>query len=758
MKSFRQVLRQPIKFIAGLILMTVAAAILCICVGQALAARNTAKELDDQFTTVAVPVQKNLRTIIIDGILQDTENSVASEANYDENALRWLEETAGANPDVVKTIAKHGILSAHIPELTPLNYTQSDYIPDNFGSGYFWLYDYTPYASRGYAPTGIPYSCAMLVVTLDEIGEPVPEIRTFHKEYKAYDDFSDLQGFFEWQKTADAETAIAGYTVSLAGAVTEVVSLQEGYRDPTGMIARLSMTVPTLEALEALELEAGGKYLVYGMDYYDEDWALRGYLADDRHLYPKQIDAFDFGKLRYLTQKERYYKNEDSTVNDLVEAYNNEVVAFYDGSIELTQREVDQMNAISMTLSVPVQTLKYKAIRDESGQLLEIKVIPDITYRNRDGETVAVPMEEYTELYQIPTIARLEGCVDEFLQSEAGALWRDAIDRDEINNHAFPVIGVDKLEYLVDFAREESRITQGRDFTVEELNGGARVCIIHEQVAAASGLEVGDKITLNLYNGDAGLPYQEERLDKYGDLTPFADFYFHTTPIAETAEYTIVGTYRSPDLWTDVGENEYGLSPNTVIVPKSSVGTGLEYSNGILFNTVVLQNGKQEDFADLAAETEYRGQFTYHDQGYSDIAGNFHNYDALARQVLTVGAAVYTVILLLFLLLFPGTQGKAVMTMESLGATRANRFVHVMQSAAIVVGPATVLGGGIGMLLWQSVLDALQASAETTVALQLETSTLLLIALAQFALAMVFTAIIAAWVTAPKSLAKRRAK
>ena len=34
MKSFRQLLRQPIKLIAGLILMTVAAAIACVCVGQ----------------------------------------------------------------------------------------------------------------------------------------------------------------------------------------------------------------------------------------------------------------------------------------------------------------------------------------------------------------------------------------------------------------------------------------------------------------------------------------------------------------------------------------------------------------------------------------------------------------------------------------------------------------------------------------------------------------------------------------------------
>ena len=81
-----------------------------------------------------------------------------------------------------------------------------------------------------------------------------------------------------------------------------------------------------------------------------------------------------------------------------------------------------------------------------------------------------------------------------------------------------------------------------------------------------------------------------------------------------------------------------------------------------------------------------------------------------------------------------------------------------MLSSAVVVAPATALGGGIGMLLWQSVLDALQASAETTIALQLESATLLLITLAQFALGMALTAIIAAWVITPKRLAKRRAK
>lgn len=148
----------------------------------------------------------------------------------------------------------------------------------------------------------------------------------------------------------------------------------------------------------------------------------------------------------------------------------------------------------------------------------------------------------------------------------------------------------------------------------------------------------------------------------------------------------------------------------------------------------------------------------FYDQGYSEIAANFRNYEALAQQILAVGASVYAVILLLFLLLFPGTQGKAVVIMESLGVTREERFAHVMLSSIGITAPATVLGGGVGMLLWQSVLDSLQESAETAVALQLDSNALLLLALAQFVFTMVLTAIIAAWVTAPGGMSKWRSK
>ena len=742
MKSFRQLLRQPIKFLAGLILMTVAAAILCVCVGQALAAKNTADVLDRRFTTVAIPAVSS--SVNEDWI-------VVSDVMLPKDTRQWLEETAQSNSKVVKTVARHGIISAHIPELTPLNFTQSSYVPETIHDGVLVSASKAVFYNHRPRPEGVPYSCAMLVVTLGEIGAPVAQTQSVYHEIRSLDDFPSMGAYLDWYNNVAKETIIMGYTVSLAGTVTEVVSLQEGYRDPTGMTARLTMTAPTLEELEALDLQPGESYLVYGMDYYDEDWALRGELADARNMHPIQIDAFDPDRMHYLTEAER------QRLSNLYP----DAVAKYDGRVYLSQDQYDRVNAISLSLRMPVTMVNYEILRDENGILQEIRVKPDITYTDRDGETVVMSPEGYMTRYQIPTIARLEGTVDDFLKSEEGVLWQQALERDEINNHAFAVIGVEMLDYLADFAREESRITQGRDFTAEELRGGARVCILNEAVAAASGLEVGDTVTLNLYNGDMGLPYQTFRGDPvrhHGVVTPAADFYFDTTPIEETAEYTVVGFWRSKDTWVDVRLNEYGFNPNTVFVPKTSVTTPLEYSDGILFTTVVLYNGRQEEFSNLVAQSDLKYRFAYYDQGYSVIAGNFHNYEALAQQVLAVGASVYAVILLLFLLLFPGTQRKTAEIMESLGEPRGKRFTHVILSAMGIAAPATALGGGVGMLLWQSVLDALQESAETAVALQLDSSTLLLLALTQFVFTMVLTAIVAAWVTAPRGMSKRRSK
>lgn len=733
MKITKSLIRQPIKTLAGVMLIALSTTILCFSVGQALALKATEQRLNRQFSTIALPIA--------------TEDGEATILSLTEDVQAWLEETSADRPDLLKGITHHGFLSAYIPGLTPMNYTSARYMPDtpfSHDNGNWTFYYSQP------EPHGMPYSCAMFVLTLDEISEPEEQTSAhFVDKIKNREDFTTDLEYNDWLINAEKEYATAGYSVKLTGTITDVIALQEGYRDPTGMTARLTFSARTLEELDLSSLVPGEQYIVYGMDYYDEDWALRGYLADERNFNPVQIDAFDLSKLRLLTAKElEVYQDRSEATRP---------VALYDGWIYLTQYNYERVNSISMTLALPIEKVLYEAIRENGdGKLLELRPYIDLTYTDAYGNTVTYTEEEYIQRYRIPTIARLEGSLEDFLASAEGTQWQKALDRTAINNQAFAVIGVEKLGYLMDFARGNTRIVAGRDFTAEELETGARVCILQESLAAANGLEIGDTITTNFYHTDMALPYQEGGSGTLAALNPSASFYFDTTEFEETAEYTIVGFFRGERTWPDVAKNEYAFSPNTIFVPKSSVQMEMEYSNSILFTTPVIHNGKLEEFRELVIRAGYEDHFVYYDQGYSEIAANFHNYGAQAEQVLTVGAAIYTVLLLLFLLLYPGTQRKAVRTMESLGAPYFRRLAHVLTSSMAIILPAAILGGILGTLLWDRVAQALQTSAQTAVPLEIQPWAMAAVAAGQLLLALVLSILISIPIAAHKKLSGRR--
>ena len=740
MKSVKQLLRQPLKSILGVALMGLAIAVLVVCLGQYLAAQSTGKVLENTFSSVALPVGKMETEEYLDSY------AFSGNVTIPEELEQWIHSLVEKHPEVVSKISEHGILSANIPELTPMNFTAVNHISENITDGNHYFYRFQP------NPYGMPYSTAMLVVTLDEVSEPQENIISHTLEEFEIADFESVEDYLNYLDTAERITVTTGYSVKLVGTVQEVVSLQEGFRDPSGLIIRMTITRPTLEALEALEIEVGGTYLVFGMDYYDADWALRGDLADWRRFDRLVLDAFDMSKLHVLTAEERE-KYQAFKPNISVAPY-----AIYAGSHYFWEYDYLQIGAVHLTPRNFDGTISYQLIRDESGKPKEFQPVAEKTILTEDGTEITISAEEYAERYHIPTIAKLDGTVEDFLASEDGASWRDALDMMAVNNQAFAVLGVDKVGYLADFARENSRIVEGREFTVEEQENGSQVCVIHEALAAANGLTVGDTITLNFYQADKNLPYQSHwETTKYGLLNPSASFYFtDTTPFTETTEYTIVGLWRGEELWGDVAQNTYVLSPNTVIVPKTSVETPMEHPESVLFSTIILKNGALDQFRTLAARAGYEDKFICHDQGYSTIAENFHNYDTLGKQVMLVGIAVYTMVLLLVLLFFPGSQGKVLWTMESLGSPRKNRFVHVLAHASVLLVTATVLGGGIGFGVWDVVLDKLQSSVKSTIRLSLEPNALMLILMAQLAVALGVSVLTALFMSRSRSLNKRR--
>ena len=727
MKTVKQLLRQPVKTLLGVLLMTLATAILCICLGQAVAARETLNKLEASFTTIGL-------------LHQNTTSNNTLEAAWpgytSTDDLAWINAVAQEHPEIVKGIHTSGVLSAYVPELIPLHFTEGLSYSTKFvsiGHDYF-----------NTGPKGMPYTCAALTFTLEEIGEPEPRDKIYYPNQKLdFDDFGgDVEKYFAYLDTIK-ETVNRGYTLKLAGTVTGVVDLNEGFRDPTGMIMRITVTMATQEELEALmmDLEIGSEYLAFGVDYTDMDWNYRSMLASDPKD-PLEIDYFDPAKINILEGEEKERWKDSSGYSPY---------AIYNGRIYLTQENYEKINSVSLSLGL-VST-PHRLNYDEDGMLIGIEMLDEWIGSTFSGEEVQIPLDEYLETYRIPTLAKLTTTVEEFLASEEGAVWRETLDWAAINDQAFAVVGVDQLGYLPEFGKGSSRIVEGRDFTEEELTTGARVCLIHESLAAANGLKVGDTITLNMYEMDQCLPYFQRGY--YVANIP-AYYYYPTELFVDNAEYTIVGFWRGQQLWIYNLDEPTAFLPNTLIVPQSSVQAEMTVIPYEAFVTLVLQNGQITAFNQLMADMGYENSFVFFDQGYSDIAPTFHSYDEMEERVLIIGAAVYGVLLLMFLLLFPASRRKSVRTMETLGVPFGGRFAGVVGYSAALLIPASLLGGLLGAASWRSVVNTLVESAESAITMELSLPALAGIALLQCVVALLLSMLIALSTARSAGMAKKR--
>lgn len=678
MKTIRQLLRQPVKAIASIILVAVAVSLLCIGVGQSLAAQTTRETMEYQFNTVALPTRKyNFAELTIG----ETTHTFRSPT-YPEPVAQWVERSVAENPNLVKLDSRPGLASAYIPTLTADNYTRHEY---------YDTYSYSNGTAYVPNPIGAPYTCALLEITLTGVEEDT-----------VIADF-DHDGVPE-------KTPTGGWVLS--GTVERVLSLHEGYNDPTGWTLHITLGSSLLAQMDldpeqaqqntqalaqrVQELEIGQRYLVYGADYYDEDWELREYirLLKNNELI---IDEFDLSKLTLMSEKEINRNKAANPIDYFVARY------LY---VELTEAQLKRVQGVMMN---------------------------------------------------DPEITLLSGTAEEFLSSEKGAQWREYLDIAQVNDHAFPLIGVDKLGYIGAFAQQNARVVEGRDFTQEELEGGSKVCVMAQSLAAANGLSVGDTLSVRYYNFNPEMKDQSLISNGLGTTTPTAYFFRESTPFAgEAEEYTIVGLYRYSSEWGDPQEDLYAFTPNTIFVPKTSVTGTMDYSDQAFFRTLVLENGKISEFRQLVDEAGYEGLFVYCDQGYSEISESFHDYQAAARHAMLIGVGMYCVLLALFLLLSPARQGAVLYTMDSLGAQRRHKFAHVVIGALIILLPGTVVGTTAGLLLWDQVSDVLAASAQVMVEVEADVGGMLLVSAVQLAAALCAVLLMTVPMTRQRSLMKRK--
>ncbi len=673
MREIRQMLRQPMKTVMGILIIGMAVAILLTCVGQYGTSVLTRAELENQYNTIALT----------------TDKFKGDYVQLPTKYVEWIEQTAAEHPDIVKCISDTGLLSAYIPDMKVDNYTQHYQLTGN---------------SINFL--GVPYNCAAFVITMDEVGTEISE-----------------QTMLATNADGSVTSHVKAVTIHCKGTVEEAVALEGGYRSPVGYSIDLTVTAQDRAALDALELVPGERYLVFGMDYADHDWELRRAISVDEANFQ---NPFDMSKVFDVHPLGEEYDINSNPGNQYTFDYYENTTVSGKTYVAFADYLLSQARSCSLTVCDWASLPDEAFLMDENNNFLGFEVFADQRIlredENSDGllqsGTKRIDTEAYMELYCVPTIARLSGSADDLLHTE---IWEKALEACEINNHAFPILAVDKLGYQADFARGQARIVTGRDFTQMELENGEKACIISDTLAAANGLRVGDSISLQTFSYD---PNVNETIATYPQTAyPYASYYSSARGFSGEAEqYTIVGLYRKDNLGDST--NSYGFTANTVFIPKTSTSAKMAYGTEGVFRTVVLHNGKQEAFEALVTEAGHTGLFVCYDQGYAKVSAGLADFEKATGKLIYIGLVAYAVIMALYVLLFPVRQKRELGIMSSLGAPSGRAIAHIVLSGTCVLLPGTLLGALCSMALQDRVTAELTESVGVALPLVFDTGVL----------------------------------
>lgn len=288
MKPWKQLLRQPLRGVAIVLLLTMASAFFSLSFGMLFSAKATEEAVERQFVTIALPSNEMMRwEEEIDGHTYDVVGSVITPEIRE--FLRQLPETCPG----VKGAYRQQFISAWCPSLATLTSAQED-------GHYRWGLD-------------APYNCAMFVVTVTDVGEPVEALSTADRVF-----------------------------VYVTGTVEETVLLHPGYAPRSRL--NLCCFLP-IEEWEAAHLEVGGRYLVYCEDYVDADLELRTDIAEILRCSVDEVDWSDitYDLLEDTPQTEppivaEYFSEENGGGRFLTQ---NDLNAIGAGSAYVQQRHAD---------------------------------------------------------------------------------------------------------------------------------------------------------------------------------------------------------------------------------------------------------------------------------------------------------------------------------------------------------------------------------------------------------------------------------
>ena len=685
MNPMHQLTRRPVKAAFGALLLALAGAILCLSGGQYWAAVQTRAGVERTYTTVAV--------ITGLGSSEETANS-PDGTSADAESLRqysaldaatFFQEPEQQSWDIIRSRPTVGMVSGYSPCLKPA----------------ISLY-------TGHRSSDAPYKYSIVEIRVDAVTE-------------VNNDWFGESGSANWQ---------------LDGQVLGIYGLNDAFRDPSGQRASVSLHQEYDDPAKLLHPEAGKRYLLLSHSYGDSEWSLRRNVADwvfmetNVQLDPWSLDISG-NLIRYdqrKNQSEHWYHTAGDAAEEPVEFAPDELL-YSDPTTgtEVMNVDPDAFGWFSFAVDM---------FKDTGEIMVEDPQQPG----NWRPETV-----DYTQ-YNLPSIQELPDGVTAQEVIDSTSSWRMAMESIQTNNHSVPVLAVDSVEGMLEFASGRTQITQGRSISQEEYRDGAAVCLISETLARESGLDVGDTLPLSLYEKEKNL-----MPTMVGDSDPTAYYYLPQRGFQQETEYTVIGLYRQSSEW---GKTVASFTPNSVLTPKKSVtcametgGSAIEASPSGLWGTMILKNGTADQMESRLAENGLGGTVTYYDQGYSNIVESLDGYTRVSRTVLCVGLALWAVVLAAYCVLLPMQESKTALRMWTLGAKRRDIAGQIWTPSALMAAAGTVIALAVSIPGMSWATDKIQALTGSDLTLTVSTGQTvalcagaLVIALAVIALVSVSTA------------------
>ena len=506
----------------------------------------------------------------------------------------------------------------------------------------------------------------------------------------------------------------------LDGQVLGIYGLNDAFRDPSGQRASVTLCQVYDDPAELLHPEAGKRYLLLSHSYGDSEWSLRQNVADWVFMETNvQLNPWSLDIENNLIRYDQRTRQEEQVLDETLQELPPDAPGYRDPT---TGAEVF---SLSMNAEDHLRTnvVRYSGMMET--------LAPD-----GDSGLWTMQTVDYGR-YDLPSIQELPEGVTAQEIMDGTASWQTALKALDVTNHSVPVLTVEKVEALADFAAGNAMVTQGRSFSRSEYDSGAAVCLISESLARENGLNVGDVLPLSLYEDDPGLPPIYARFQE--SCNPRASVFMPQEGFRQETEYTVIGLYRQSSEWVTTPTS---FTPNSVFVPEKSVTCQTVYGNYGVWSSLILQNGTADQMESRLAENGLGGTVTYYDQGYSDIVESLDGYTRVSRTVLLVGLALWAVVLAAYCVLLPMQEGKTALRMWTLGAKCRDIAGQIWTPSALMAAAGTVIALAVSIPGMSWATDKIQALTGSDLTLTVSTGQTVALCAGALAIALAVIALV----------------